>query len=265
MKNLSIDEIHHTLLHIAKAFREVCDRHDIPYYMVGGTLLGAVRHKGFIPWDDDMDFGVPIDYYEELLNHLRKELPEPYRVCTYKSEKGCATVFAKIDDFSTVIEDKCQAIPLTDQLGLNIDIFPLCYCRRKDLKNKYLQFLRAMNRVVFTESMEGQRHKHLLKKILRFIFPLSRERLLDKIWKTTLSIREGECLANLFGVFGDRELIPKEWFGAGAIYDFENEPLKGPQKFDEYLTQIYGDYMTLPPVEKRKTHSSSVYYRKDLT
>lgn len=264
MKNLSIDEIHHTLLYIAKAFREICDRHHIPYYMVGGTLLGAVRHKGFIPWDDDMDFGVPIDRYEELLGYLRKELPSPYRVCTYKSEIGCSTVFAKIDDFSTVIEDKCQAIPLANQLGLNIDLFPLCYCRRNDPKNKRLQFLRAINRVIFTESTEGQNYKHLIKKVIRKLFPISREKLLDKIWDTTLGIQSGECLANLFGVFGDREFIPKDWFGAGTIYNFESITLKGPQKFDEYLTQIYGDYMTLPPVEKRKTHSSNVYFRKDL-
>lgn len=264
MNSLNINEIHNHLLKIAIEFNKICELHNIPYYMIGGTLLGAVRHKGFIPWDDDMDFGVPIDRYEELLGYLRNELSEPYRVCTYKTEKGCSTVFAKIDDFSTVIEDKCQDIPLKNQLGLNIDLFPLCYCRRNDVKNKYLQFLRGINSKIFTESTEGQYYKHLIKKVTRFFFPLSRKKLLDKIWDTTLNIRSGDCLANLFGVFGDREFIPSAWFGSGKLYDFESTTLKGPERFDEYLSQIYGDYMTLPPVEKRKTHASNVYLRRDI-
>ena len=75
MKKMTLDEIHLTLLDIAKEFDRICVKHNIPYYMIGGTMLGAVRHKGFIPWDDDMDFGVPVEYYEELQRILDKELP----------------------------------------------------------------------------------------------------------------------------------------------------------------------------------------------
>ena len=81
MRPIDIEEAHHILLDIAKAFTKVCDENNIPYYMLGGTMLGAVRHKGFIPWDDDMDFGVPREYYDLLINVLEKELPSPYRCC----------------------------------------------------------------------------------------------------------------------------------------------------------------------------------------
>ena len=79
MKRIGIDEIHARVLAIAKEFDKICTRHQIPYYMLGGTMLGAIRHKGFIPWDDDMDFGVPIAYYDQLEEILKEELPSNYR------------------------------------------------------------------------------------------------------------------------------------------------------------------------------------------
>ena len=265
MENLNIKQCHEHLLGIAKEFDSICQKHHIPYYMIGGTLLGAVRHKGFIPWDDDMDFGIPIEYYDTLLDHLSKELPDPYRLCTYKTVKGCSTVFAKIDDYSTCIEDKCQRLPLNEQLGLNIDLFPLCYCNKNDKRNKDLQRMRTINRIVFTESTEGQWYKHTIKVLLRIAFPYSREAILDKIWRKVKSINDGAYFANLFGLVGEREMMPLEYYGKETRYSFENITLRGPEMFDEYLKQVYRDYMTLPPPEKRKTHATNVYKRDNLT
>ena len=72
----NVEEIHHILLNIAAAFHQICIKHDIPYCMLGGTMLGAVRHKGFIPWDDDMDFAVPREYYEKIIELLEQELQQ---------------------------------------------------------------------------------------------------------------------------------------------------------------------------------------------
>ena len=75
MKNLSGVELHSVLLEIGKAFHNICGKNNIPYFMLGGTMLGAVRHKGIIPWDDDMDFGVPREYFDKLKKALCEELP----------------------------------------------------------------------------------------------------------------------------------------------------------------------------------------------
>ena len=87
MKQLDIKGVQQRLLYIATIVDELCEKHGIPLYMISGTMLGAVRHKGFIPWDDDMDFAVPYQYYPELISMLNKELPEGLRCLTYdKSE-----------------------------------------------------------------------------------------------------------------------------------------------------------------------------------
>ena len=85
MKKLNIEECHARLLKIAEIFDIICKDNGIPYYMLGGTMLGAIRHKGFIPWDDDMDFGVPRKYYKDLIDIFDKKLPNPYKYHTYNN------------------------------------------------------------------------------------------------------------------------------------------------------------------------------------
>ena len=265
MEQLNTRQCQLRLLGIAKEFAKICDKHSIPYYMIEGTFLGAIRHKGFIPWDDDMDFGIPIEYYSTLLQYLDKELNSPYRLCTYKHIKGCGTVYAKIDDTTTCIVDKCQDIALQDQLGINIDLFPLYNCNGDEVEIRRLQNLRNLNRWIFTESTKGQKYKHVAKKILKIIFPHDRKWLLDKIWNTAAMIKgEKKYLANLFGYAVSKELVPREMWGKGVEYVFEDIKLKGPEKYDEYLSQIYGNYMELPPVNMRKTHCTQVFIRTDI-
>ena len=87
MEKIEVKECHKYLLQISKVFHEICARHNIPYYMIGGTMLGAIRHHGFIPWDDDMDFGVPREHYSGLMGILDKELPSEYNIISiYHSE-----------------------------------------------------------------------------------------------------------------------------------------------------------------------------------
>lgn len=249
------------LINIAMKFDEICVEHSIPYYMIGGTLLGAIRHKGFIPWDDDMDFGVPMEHYDRMLSIMEKELKEPYRLCTYKTVKGCDTVFAKIEDMRTCINDKCQDLPLEEQIGLNIDIFPLNHCDGYDIKIKKLQFFRYINRLVFTESTDGTKYKHIIKKILRFLFPFSHDRIRAEIWKRVTRIDGTHYIANLLGVNGKREIIPISVWGKSNRYSFEDYSFEGPENADHYLKHIYGNYMELPPINSRQPHASEVFYR----
>ena len=83
IKELTFEELRHHLLEIAKAFDAVCRKNNIPYYMLGGTMLGAIRHKGFIPWDDDMDFGVPRKYFDTLIEIFERDLPSKYNAVQF--------------------------------------------------------------------------------------------------------------------------------------------------------------------------------------
>ena len=131
MDLLNIREIQLCCLKIAKEFAKICERHNIPYYMLEGTMLGAVRHKGFIPWDDDMDFGVPLEHFDEVINLLKKELPAPYKCSTYKDSKCVFFSFFKIEDTSTVLDDKQLPCRLANKIGINIDVFPLVHCNKE--------------------------------------------------------------------------------------------------------------------------------------
>ena len=88
LRKIDLQECHQHLLQIALCFDIICTKHQIPYFMLGGTMLGAIRHKGFIPWDDDMDFGIPRPYFQKFIKIAQKELPDKYEILTRKNAKA---------------------------------------------------------------------------------------------------------------------------------------------------------------------------------
>jgi len=260
-KNLNIKESQVRLFRIAKHFDEICKSNSIPYYMLGGTMLGAIRHHGFIPWDDDMDFGVPIEYYERLRQLLKDNLPPDIRVCEYENCKGCRTVFIKLDDTHSCIDDKCVDLPLEEKLGLNIDIFPLVTCNKSGFKVDSILFLTKFNSIVFTEPISGSRLKHHIKKMLQKLMPFRQNTLLRYIWHLTVSMNEGDCYGNLFGRYRRKEIVSKRIFGEPTPYPFEDTTFYGPTLSDEYLKLLYGDYMKLPPLSQQVNHNTGVFER----
>lgn len=263
MKKLTISESQTYLLNIAKEFDRICTRHNIPYYMLGGTLLGAVRHKGFIPWDDDMDFGIPIQYYEMALKTLVEELPYPYRVATFYNSPSCVTAFAKIEDETTYIDDpRTKRLKLDKYIGLNIDVFPLVYCDSKDPKIKKIRRLKKIYGLVFTDNAQGTIWKNNLKTIMRKVIRHQGKWYLKKQYDLLKEFNEdGAYLANVFGRWGKREIMPREVFSEGRRYIFEDITLRGPSNFDEYLRSIYGNYMTLPQAHQRLAHTDSAFVK----
>lgn len=261
MKKLSLDDIHHRLLNIASNFDQICVKYGIPYYMLGGTMLGAIRHKGFIPWDDDMDFGVPRKYYNKLIKILENELPYPYRCCTYKNNPAIQYPFIKIDDYSTVIVDPRVDLPIKEQIGVNIDVFPLDDCNVDDKKLSRISFWKNMTVKVYVESTDKSCLKRFLKKILRSICPYSHRELLEKQERLIKELKQGQYLSNIYGRWGRKEFVDKSWYGDENRYSFENIELMGFEEYDKYLTQMYGNYMELPSETSRRGHVDNAYLR----
>ena len=200
MKSLNIEEVHDVLLNIAKAFITICDNNNIPYYMGYGTLLGAIRHKGFIPWDDDMDFCVPRPYYQKLIRHLEKELPYPYRCCTYKNGlNNC--IILKIDDARTLIKDVCVLDKKEQNKGINIDIFPLDYVNPSSCKLKVIKFLLRLSTTIYTANSNGSKWKNSLKRIVSSIFPISRNTILSKVENMLENVKVGNTMVNVLGIY----------------------------------------------------------------
>ena len=256
----NISEVHQILLNIAKEFTKVCKKNDIPYYMLGGTMLGAVRHKGFIPWDDDMDFGVPRPYYDKLVTALERDLPSPYRCCTYKNHTGVFALILKIDDCRTVADDPRVRLPLNKKIGVNIDVFPLDYCTPNDKIIKDIHRMIIVYRTIYVGNASRSIWKNAIKTILSTIWPISRTMMLDQIHTKLSRVKKGPMLANVFGAWHEKECIPVEWYGDSVVYPFEDTEFYGIKDYDKYLKQLYGDYM-IPPQGDKHIHLNNIYWK----
>lgn len=241
-----LEVAHLRVLEIGKVFHEILEKHSIPYYMLGGTMLGAVRHKGFIPWDDDMDLGIPREYYVRALDVLEAELPLPYRLL--KSTSG--EVFydtSKIEDTSTeIVELGCEQ----QKKSVFIDIFPLDCCNGKWgllSRNWWIKHIMGLGiyKIRKPRSVVGMFVAMFVKPFPQdFFLRLSRRMLYSN----------GDFYANYGGYWGFKEIVRKEIFGKPQLYSFEEYKFYGVENSDGYLCQLYDNYMELPPEDKRHSH-----------
>lgn len=242
-------------LDIFKAFAEVCEKLNIRYYLLAGTMLGAVRHKGFIPWDDDIDVGIVREDYDRFLKEAPALLPDYLFVQTYESDPEYPHIFAKIRNSNTTFIET----PVRDNTinhGIYIDVFPLdrCYANTRNKISFRLQEQLLSLRI---SKMYKNASPSLKVKFCRAFTTLlwpKEGRALQRLDRLYRSMPKGDCLVNFSGVYGEREIMPADWYGEGVKLDFEGIKVTVPQAYDKWLSQVYGDYMQLPPVEKRVSH-----------
>lgn len=263
MKEITdINECHEILLGIAKQFAGICDRHNIDYYMLGGTMLGAIRHKGFIPWDDDMDFGVMREDFPKLLFFLDKELKYPYKLHTYRDTVNILGQTVKIADERTVTNELLQEG--FTPMGINIDIFPLDYAK-SDGRRIDRPFISNIIKRIYSYKYWSLRSRPFLKKIAAALIKLCLCWMSkDMFVKLTTKLDKSDCgdyIANNSGAWGLKETVPKTIFKTSHLYQFEDTKFIGVADYDSYLSHLYGNYMQLPPEEKRHIHLSSMYWK----
>ena len=256
-----IKTLHRMLLHIAEIFHEICVWHKIPYYMLGGTQLGAVRHKGFIPWDDDMDFGVPRVYFRQLVLSLESELPPYIRVLTMNNAPICSDAI-KLEITDSRLEYKGKTA-----FGVFIDIFPLDYTNTNTSLfslNNLIHWVIKINiytyQLPYAESISGIRS--VISKTLRLLNPI--KKTVIPHWLERISMRHKDnfsAYANHFGAWGLREVVDKRIFGTPRLYEFETTKLYGVEQANAYLSKLYGAYMQIPPEDKRHVHCQSIWVK----
>lgn len=258
---IEIKALQAKLLSMLKQFHEVCAENDLTYYMAGGTLLGAVRHKGFIPWDDDVDVLMPRDDYNSFKQLAYKILPDNLEIKFYENQKKSPMHYMKlIDKNTTLIENQYRNY----FEGVYIDIFPLdgAPSDEEELVRKHKAVGRYISLILNQCYTDG---RHGLRRIYGYMakcFDINN--LHNKVEQiiTEHPYGSSDTVGNYLGAYGIREFVPKHYFGSPMKYQFEDTELYGPEKSDAYLRAIYGDYMQLPPVEKRiNTHQ---YYFVDL-
>lgn len=255
-------------LNLLKTFADICEKNNLRYYMIGGTMLGAVRHKGFIPWDDDIDIGMPREDYIRFLEIAQKSLPHQYKILNYKKDKDYLRYFSRLVDTRVKIYNDSNTDTLIENAWM--DIFPLDGTSNIGFVRN-LQFLMlCVNRVMYHFScfeqmvnlMRPGRPKYQ-QLIIKFgmKFKVGRRRdskaILDKIDRKLrrYSFDKSDYVMNFFGAYVKKEVLPREWFGEAKKYQFEDAMLNGPAEYDIYLRQFYGEYQIPPSDEHKDKHT----------
>lgn len=258
-------------LDILKVFVAVCEKLNMPYYLMGGTLLGAVRHKGFIPWDDDVDVALTRPDYERFLREAGALLPVGYSLSTFENNPAHTRYLTRIECDRVKVRETGFAKEHINSAW--IDIFPLDGMPSNGLFRRihglYLLFLRAMLQFSQFDQMVNLKLKNRpwYERALvwfgaktHFGRHLDTKRQLQKIDRALKRCDYTRCryLVNFMGAYKLREMFPKTYYGRGASYEFEGLSLNGPENYDAILTQMYGDYMAPPPEDQRNKHETQV-------
>ena len=264
MTNMEL--LHQVDVDIVKEVVRICDKHDLKYYMLGGTMLGAIRHKGFIPWDDDIDLGMPREDYEKFLEIAPQELPAYLKVVNYRNDPNYMYYITRVLDTDTkVIEERIGND--NKYTNASIDIFPIDGTPNNVFARKIYFFRvlyhRALMSLCYKDSIDRKRKRSKKEKLLLWIMeripveklttPYKQKCKIDKLLRKQ-PVKGAKYIGNIMGAYRTREIVPAEYYGEGAMYPFEDIQLRGLSMYHEYLTYTYGDYMQLPPEESRKTH-----------
>lgn len=267
MKELSLQEIKDIEFDILVHFDDFCKKNQLRYYLAYGTLLGAIRYKGFIPWDDDIDVLMPREDYLKLLKIYRDS--EKYKLLAYEKDRQLMFPYAKICDMETYKDEFSYESNI--ELGLDIDIFPLDYWDN-DLE-KAKREAKKINRDMFCLGLTKLKEPDSIHPVKRFVKNIvmrycklrGSEYYVKKI--IAKAYRPEQKGSQYIGtkswcVYGERNIIPSEAFAEMTEVAFEGRMIPAPAGYDAYLTCLYGDYLPEPPKEKQKTHHVFNAYRK---
>lgn len=264
-KFLTMTEIKAIELKILKYVHEFCINNDIKYFINYGTLLGAVRHKGFIPWDDDIDIMMSRDDYNKFIDLFSKE-DSVYKVISMETNEKYFNNFIKIIDSSTKIEDERNY--KTYESGIFIDIFPYDTFYELKVVNKTYNW-ESFKLLSFSKKENIQYGDSKIKDFIRLMFwiflkPVSPRFFAKKIEKVIKQYtdKNGKYVALLASKFKYNEVFEKSTFEELIELDFEDTKFFAPKEYDKILTQYYGDYMKFPPIEKQKyPHEIKAYFK----
>ena len=256
-----MNDLQKKTLELLQVFADICQKHEIPYYLVCGSALGAVKYKGFIPWDDDIDVGLLREDYHRFLEAAAQELPQWCFLQNYKTEPQFPHMFSKLRNSNTAfIEPTLRHIPMNH--GIFLDIFPIDghptggFAKQIFyIKKKWYDWIRSCEM--------GSTHGRITKlrnQILRFFGFHKRikkaQTCLEKLY-CSYPPQESELWCNYGNWQGKLEYAPKWQYGNGVWATFEGLRVRIPENYDAYLTQKYGNWRADLPKDQQKSHHTT--------
>ena len=270
MKKVTFDELREIEADLLYSFDDICRNQGFRYSLGGGSLLGAIRHHGFIPWDDDVDVMMPRKDYQSFLKYC-KESSVPFRVIDNGSDVDYLNLFAKIEAINTFTDNHSN----NKRYGINIDVFPLdglgdSYKEAKKNFNKTSFQRELLNACKWKSFSRSKTHSLYLEPIRLFFFLISRftnpQKLINRIEKQMQKddFDDSTWAGCICGSYRVKEIVPRIELSEYDDVQFENHMLRALRNYKRYLTQHYGDYMKLPPKEKQITHHTFDAYLLEI-
>ena len=267
MRELIHDEVKKIQIDILDYVAQFCENHNINYWLDCGTLLGAVRHKGYIPWDDDIDVGMLRGDYDRFCDIFNKE-SHRYRFVNIDNTPGFYVAFGKVIDTNTVLYEPDEK---GNKLSINIDIF--VYDNAPDDNKKLKQMFNKrdifLNLSVFSRGNQILPSDSMIRRIIKSVSHFFCRFLpKDYLVKMILVNSKKYCniqtkrIGNFTGL--DKMVCDKKVFNDFLYLEFEGKKYKAPVGYHEYLTAFYNNYMELPPLEQRVTHHRYKAYSIEL-
>lgn len=254
--SFDMDKVKQVELEILCEFMRVCDELGVRWYAGCGTALGAIRHGGFIPWDDDIDVLMPRKDYEIFCSKAQEFVGEQYFVQTLETEEEYYQPFAKLRRSDTTFLEEESAMDNINH-GIYIDIFPLdgyptgqlaekIFMIKRIVYNNFMYQNGDLNQLSGYRKLFAMAYRMVKGKLTAKEAAIKKEKMVTKI-----PFDEGKLVSCLIGDIPKRQAIPSEVYDKGREVVFENITIKVPLKCEYYLEKLYGDYMQLPPEEDR--------------
>ena len=264
MKKIKEDEVKKLELEILLYIDEFCKQHNIEYFLNYGTLLGAVRHKGFIPWDDDIDITMTRENYDKFIKTFKQDTSK-YKMISLETDKNYFNNFIKIHNSETTIlyNDLAKGY----ESGIFVDIFPLDKFKNKKIINisyffvslKYLSFNKKEN-VVYNDS----KIKDILRLTVWYLVKPINPKFFANIIERLIKLYSSDSptfSAFIISKNKEKDILPLNTGKKLTQLEFEGHLFPAPENYDEVLTYLYNDYMTIPKKEDQVTHNFEAYYK----
>ena len=254
----TLDKLHLVELEILDEFVRICKKHKLEYFFMAGTMLGAIRHNGFIPWDDDIDVGMMRKDYDLFIKYAKEDLDKKYYLDCFETNKNNYLPFAKIRKNDTIFDEEDNH-HLNNHKGIFLDIIPFENAKKQDSIIQKIQAILVKN---ITDTMFYKTKIRKLKKsrhpFLVAVLSLLPKTTLMKLQNKLMRLNKDDkseyvvCLAGAYGY--QKETCKRDVVVPSKPVKFEDRTYRGMNNPDTYLKRLYGDYMKLPPKEKRRNH-----------
>ena len=260
MKSLSINEIKNIELELIQKFDEICNENNLKYSIAYGTLLGAVRHQGFIPWDDDIDIIMPREDYKKLLDLDIDNVD--FCIKHFSKSKNFYYSFAKATSKRTTLIESHR---YEKNMGVWIDIFPVDFFDNDQIDRivKIARKYKKLNDFINSRADNNNKLIYPAKLLIKRIAHLFSKIILRHQEKLVYSTKGDHFIQATYNLCGKKDFFKSELWNNITYYKFENIKVKGFADYDCYLKSIYGDYMTPPDKKERKSdHNYKAYWKK---